>query len=121
MLLTKFSELAVGDEELAEGAQTLQGLVTVLLGGCLVKGGVRLLGVASGGLRALVDEVLDEIALILGQEKQLGLLDDVAQVGDENLALLGQLCGRLCKGARSQGAVHGNIYLLVLDKQDEQG
>ena len=41
------------------------------------------LGLTTGDLSSLVDEVLQQVALVLGQKKNLGLLDDIAKVSDK--------------------------------------
>ena len=51
-------------------------------------GGVDSLGVELG---SLPDEVLDQVALVLGEEQELGLLDDLAHISDEALALVREL------------------------------
>ena len=38
----------------------------------------------------LVDEVLNQIALILGEKQDLGLFDDIAKIGNELSALTTQ-------------------------------
>ena len=99
---------------MAKGAETLEGLIAVLLGGLLVNRSNGRLGVTCGSLGGLVDEILDEIALIFGQEEELGLLDDIAKVVDKDLTLLGELARRLGEGARGEGTVQGDIDLFVL-------
>lgn len=41
------------------------------------------LGLSTGHLASLVDEILQQVALILGQKKNLGLLDNIAKVSDK--------------------------------------
>ena len=80
-------ELTVGDEKSAEGTQTVEGLVTVLLGSVLVDRSTGESGVGAGDLLSLPDEVLEEVALVLGEEQDLGLLNDGLEVADQLLAL----------------------------------
>lgn len=71
-ILQKLTELAVGDEQCAEGTETLKSLVSIALSGVLVKrrlDAVNGLGVKLGGLP---DEVLDQVALVLGEKEVLG-------------------------------------------------
>jgi len=63
----------------------------------------------------LPDEVLKEVALVLGKDQVLGLLNDIAQIGNKLLTIGGQLLGRRSQRCLSKGAVQGNIDLLVLD------
>lgn len=84
--LTKLSELAVGNDESAERAQTVERLLTVLLRGFLVNG--RIWGLRSAAdLLCLPNEVLDEVAVVLGEKKDLCLLDHVAEVFNEFSAI----------------------------------
>lgn len=55
----------------------------MLLGGALVDGSARDLGIATLDKSRLPHEVLQQVTLILGQEQNFGLLNDVSQVGDE--------------------------------------
>lgn len=64
----KLSELTVGDEKLTKSPQTLKGLVTVLLGNILADRSVGCVDVLGVELSSLVDEVLDQVALVLGKE-----------------------------------------------------
>jgi hypothetical protein len=90
-ILTKLAELTVGENERAEGAQTIEGLVTMLLSSVFVDRSVRGAGIGAGDLLSLPNEVLKEVALILGQEQKLGLLNDLAQVTNELLTLCREL------------------------------
>lgn len=113
-VVQQFAELAVGDEKSTQGPQSLQRLVSMLLRGLFVGRSPWKLGVGTVEMLGLPDEVLEEIAVVLGKQKDFGLLNDVAKVGDEFLALVGQLVGRLGKGSRSKEAVQGDIDLFVL-------
>ena len=55
----------------------------MLLSGAFVDWCPWELGLATGDLAGLVDEILQQVALVLGQEKDLGLLDDIAKVSDK--------------------------------------
>lgn len=89
-LLTKLAELAVGDEQRAQGAETLEGLVAVLLGSVLSNGSIGSADSLGVELHALPDKVLDQIALVLGEQELLGLSDDSPYIVDELAALGGQ-------------------------------
>lgn len=88
---TEFPELAIRDDQGAQGAQTLEGLVAVLLGLLLLDRGIgrrQFLGVKVLGLP---DEILQQVAIVLGQQQVLCLRDDLPEVLDELLALGRQL------------------------------
>ena len=111
---TKLPELAIGNDQGPQSAQPLQSLVAVLLGGLLVHGGIGCANSLGIELCSLPDEVLEQIALVLGQQEVLGLGDDFAEVFYKGLALGGQLvCGRR-EGLGCQEAVQSNIDLGIL-------
>ena len=83
----KLSELPIGDHKRAEGPQSIKSLVTVLLGGSLVGGSAWYGSVATIKMLSLPDEVLEQITLILGEEKVFGLSDDFLDVGDKMATL----------------------------------
>lgn len=87
-------ELAVGDDQCAKCTETVKGLVAVLLRGLLVYWCLRGLGISTGHLLSLPDEVLEEVALVLGEQQGLRLLNDILDVSNEALAFGGQLLGR---------------------------
>lgn len=89
--LTELPELAVANDESAECAKTIESLVTVLLCGILVYWCIGNGCVATGDLLGLPDEILKEVALVLGEEKDLGLLDNITKIRDKLLALCGEL------------------------------
>lgn len=88
---TKLAELAVGDEQSTKGSQSLEGIVAITLGRVLVGGLGRTLDALGVKVSRLPDKVLEEVALVLGQQKLLGELDNLARVTDELLALPGEL------------------------------
>ena len=112
--LTKLAELAVGDEKCAEGAQPLEGFITILLGSILVDGSAGRVDRLGIELRSLPDEVLEEITLVLGQQHQLRLLDYFADVLDELLAVIRELLRGVGDGLGGEEAVEGDIDLLIL-------
>lgn len=112
--LTELAELAVGDDQRAERAKTLQCLVAVLLGCILVDRCAWGCGIATADLLGLPDEVLQHVAVVLGQEHVLCLLDDISKVCDQGLAFGRELGGRARDRLGRQKAVEGDVDLLVL-------
>lgn len=112
--LTELPELAVGDEQSAKSSQALQSLLAMLLGGLLVDGGAGNVDGLGVPLLGLPDEVLEQVALVLGQKQVLGLLDNVASVGNECLALGRKLLGGVVESGGGEEAVQGDIDLVVL-------
>lgn len=55
----------------------------MLLGGVLVDGGTGKLGVGASQMLGLPYEILEKIALILGQDQDLGLFDRFAKVANQ--------------------------------------
>lgn len=112
--LTNFAELAVGDQQGSKSLETLQSLVSILLAIILADGEAGPLRITGGDVLGLPDEVLQQLALILGQEELLGLVNDIAQVLDENLAVARELLRRRGEGLGRQSTIQGNVALLVL-------
>lgn len=92
VILTNFSELSVGDQERSKSLKTLQGLLAILLASLLRDRHIGALDIAGGDLLGLPDEILQKLALVLGEEHQLGLLNDIAQVLDEDFAIFRKVC-----------------------------
>lgn len=112
--LTKLAELAVGDQQSTQGLEALQGPVGILLAVLLGDGHIGCLGTLQADLLSLPDKLLEQFTLVLAQEQLLGLLDDIAQIPDEDLAVIREPRGRRNEGLGAQGAVEGDITLLVL-------
>ncbi len=74
-------------------------------------GGRNGLGVELAGLP---DEVLQQIAIVLGQEQILGLFYDVIDVGNKAAALGRELLRRIGESLGFEEAVQGDIDLVVL-------
>jgi hypothetical protein len=106
--------LTVGDDERAEGSQTLQSLVSMLLRGVLINRCTWKRSIVGLDLLCLPNEVLEQVALVLGEEEIFGLLDDVANIGNEAFALSGESCVGLAEGLGGKEAVERDIDLLVL-------
>ena len=82
-MLTELPELTVRYYKRAESPQPFKGLVTMLLSRAFVDRCSWQLGLTTGDLASLIDEILQQISLVLGQEKDLGLLNDTTEVSDE--------------------------------------
>ena len=63
----------------------------MLLRSFLVDGRTRLCRVTTANLLCLPDEVLEEIALVLREKKDLGFLDNISQITNELLAFWREL------------------------------
>lgn len=112
--LTKLSELTIGDDQHAECSKTLQCLISMLFGGILINGSTWEFGISATDLLGLPDEILQNIALVLGQKHIFRLLHNVAEVGNQGLSLGRKLLGRVGHWARLQETVECNIDLLIL-------
>lgn len=91
VLLTNLSELSVGDQERSQSLKTLEGLLAVLLASLLGDGHIGGLDITGGDPLGLPNEILQKLALVLGEEHQLGLLNNIAQVLDEDFAIVGKV------------------------------
>lgn len=81
-IVEQFAELAIGDDQCAQGAQAIQSLVAMLLRGLFVYRCTWERRVATIQVLSLPEEVLEQVALVFAQEQMLGLLDDIAQISD---------------------------------------
>ena len=94
-ILQELTELAIGDEQCAEGAETLKSILSIALSGVFVKRGLDAVNALWVKLGSLPDEVLDQVALVLGENEVLGKTDNLMGVANEALAFLRQLVRRL--------------------------
>lgn len=69
----------------------MESLLAVLLGSILADGNIGALNGLGVKLGSLPDEVLNEVAVVLGEEQVLGESDDLTGVLDEQLAVGGEL------------------------------
>lgn len=67
----------------------------MLLGGALVDRSTWKLGVATLDKSRLPQEILNQVALILGQEEDLGLLNNISKVSNKVSAFSRKLGGRV--------------------------
>lgn len=112
-VVEKLAELAVGDDERAEGTQTLQSLVSMLLRGVLINRCTWKRSILGLNLLCLPDEVLEEIALVLGQQEVFRLLDDDSEIGDQSLTFGGEFLRWGGQSLGLQEAVESDVDLLV--------
>lgn len=112
---TKLPKLAVGDKKRSQSPQTFQRLVAVLSRGVPVDRRAGRYGAAAGDLLRLPDEVLQQVAIVLGEEENLGRLNDFLEITNELLAFWGQLLGGGAKHLGCQGTVQRDVDLLVLE------
>lgn len=87
--------MTVRDQKSAESPQAIQSLVSVLLRGLLVDGSAWELGIATTELLAVPDEVLQQVAVVLREDENLGLLDDRAGIADEFPTLIREVFRRV--------------------------
>lgn len=115
--LTKLAELTVGDEKRAEGSETFQSLVAVLLRGLLVDRGPGKSSISAIDLLCLPNEILEKIALVLCEQKMLRLLDNIFKVRNQGSAFSRELAGRVGHGFRGEEAVQSDVNLLILQSR----
>jgi len=106
--------LTVADDQSSKSAETLKSLVAVLLGSLLANRGIDSASVTAGNLLSLPNEVLDHIAMVLREKEDLGLLNDLAEIGNEFLTFGRELLRRSSEGGFRENTVESNIDLLVL-------
>ena len=90
-LLTQLAELAVGNQQGTQGAESIESIVTVLLSGGLVDGSSWQPSSTAVQLLGVPDEVLEQVALVFGEEQDLGVLDHIAKVTNQGAALSREL------------------------------
>lgn len=83
--------MTVGDNQRSQGAEALESLVALTLGVVLANGSIRSAGVATRDELSLPDEVLEKVALVLGEKEDLGLLNNVLEISDQFSTFLGKL------------------------------
>lgn len=93
ILLTKLTELSVGNDKLAKSSQTLSSLISVLLSSVPVNWSTWNTSVPSINVLGLPCKVLKKVALVLCEKEHLSLLDDIAEVVNQLLTLRGELLG----------------------------
>ncbi len=113
-ILEELPELSVGNEESSKGPQALKSLVALLVCRILVNGSAGHVDGFGIPLLGLPDEVLQEVALVLGEKEVLRILDDLTGVGDELLALGRQVLRGVGDALGGEEAVQGDIDLIIL-------
>lgn len=113
MSLTKLSELAVGDQKVAQSLQSLHGLRAILLGAILVNRGVRLFRLDGTETLSLPDELLEQLTFVLAQDQLARLINDIAQIPDQILTFFREVFGRVGQQLRLEGTIQGDVALLV--------
>lgn len=86
----------------------------MLLGSLLVNWSTWESSISTVDLLRLPDEVLKKIALVLLEEKILGLGNYIAEVCDQSLTFGGELLGRGRESFRFEEAIESDVDLLVL-------
>lgn len=86
----------------------------MLLRGSFVDRSARTGSIAARDESCLPQEVLQQVAIILGQEQDLGLLNDVAKISDKVSTLFGELVGWGGQRFGGNGRVESDVYLFVL-------
>jgi hypothetical protein len=89
--LTELSKLAVGDDQGSESSETFKSFIAVLLSSALVNWGAWERCSSTTNVLCLPNELLEKVSIILGQQQQLGLFNDLADILNQLLALLGKL------------------------------
>ena len=113
MVRTKLAELSVGNDKLPKSSQTLSSLVSILLGSVSVDRCTRNSSISAIDILSLPCEVLKQVALILCEKEHLSLLDNIAEVVNQLLALAGKLLGWARHELLVDERVEGDIDLLV--------
>ena len=111
--LTELAELSIGDDELAQSSQTIKRLIAVLLSSVLVDWRTWNSSASAIDILGLPCEVLEQVALVLCEKEDLGLLDNIAEVVDQSLTLCGELLGWAGQVPLVEEAIERNINLLV--------
>jgi hypothetical protein len=83
--------LAVGDNEGSKSPQPLKSLVSISLGSVLIHWSARSSDALVFILGGLPNKVLNQISLVLGQYKVLGLLHNLLEILNKELAICGKL------------------------------
>jgi hypothetical protein len=84
---TKLAELAVGDNQSAQSPQAVKGLVAVLLSLLLVDWGVGGRNGLGVKLLGLPNEVLEQVAVVLGQQQVLRMFHNLVDIGNKPSSL----------------------------------
>lgn len=80
--LTKLAELTIGDDERAESSETVECFISMLLCGLLSNWRTWQRCISTIDVLRSPDEILKEIAFVLGEEKMLCLLHYIPEISD---------------------------------------
>lgn len=83
---TKLAELSIANDERSKSAETLKSFIAVLLGSLLVNWCAGSGCIATRDLLCLPDKVLKKVTLVLGEKKDLCLLNHITKVSNEVLS-----------------------------------
>jgi hypothetical protein len=97
-LHTQFTELAICDEQSAQSSQTLKSFILVPCRGILAQGSVGRLDALGIILCGLPDEVLNQVAVVLGQQKLLRELHNLPRILHQHLSIGRELVRRVAEG-----------------------
>ncbi len=86
----------------------------MLLGSVLVDRSIWNGCISTIDLLRLPDEVLEDVALVLSEKENFGLLNDVTEISNQSTTFSGKLLGWLGEWLRLQEAVERNVDLLIL-------
>jgi hypothetical protein len=106
--------LAVGENQSSQSAKTFDSLVAMLLGSVLVNWCAWERGISGSDVLSLPNELLEQISLVLGQEQELGLINDITQISHQLSAFFRKSLVGLGESFGFERAVEGNVNLLVL-------
>ena len=111
--LTNLSKLSVGNEKRTQGLQTLDSVVTVLLGTILVNRCIRPLRLNIAQTLSLPDELLEQVTIVLAENQLASLVNDHTEVPDQLLTFFREVLGGGREGLGLKGAVQSDVALLV--------
>ncbi len=111
--LTKLAKLTVGDDERAQSLQAIKSLVAMLLRRVFVDWRAWHTCAAAINVLCLPRKVLEQVVGILGEEKVLCLLDDIAEILHQSLAFCRELLRWVGHELLVDERVEGDIDLRV--------
>lgn len=88
--LTQLAELSISDQQRAQSFETLGSPIGISASRLSASRAGDSLEFFTGDLLGIPDELLYKLAVVLGKEEQLGLVNDVTKVLDQGLTFFGQ-------------------------------